>query len=301
MKAFSKKARKGRAAAVALMLVVTVPAAADPATADPDPGPAAPPAMVELTIESSGVRLPGHAYLAAGPGPHPTVLLLHGFPGNERNLDLAQRFRRAGFNSVFFHYRGAWGAEGSYLIGGQQEDVAAVLRQLRANAADLRVDPGRLTLLGHSLGGFTALAAGRREAVACVGAMAPANPALFRQLDADGRVTLEPQISAYADSLFMLAGFDAGVMRAELAAAPAAEVDTRVFGPGLVGKSVMLVGGERDQATPLDTVFRPIAERFAAVPGLALRSVVLDDDHGFSGSRIRLGQLLLDWLRDDCS
>jgi pimeloyl-ACP methyl ester carboxylesterase len=263
--------------------------------------PAPPPAIVELTIDSSGERLPGHAYLAAGPGPHPTVLLLHGFPGNERNLDLAQRFRRAGFNSVFFHYRGAWGAEGSYSIGGQQEDVAAVLRHLRANAADLRVDPGRLTLLGHSLGGFTALAAGRREAVACVGAMAPANPALFRQLDADGRVTLEPQVSAYADSLFMLAGFDAGVMRAELAAAPAADVDTRVFGPGLVGKSVMLVGGDRDQATPLDTVFRPIAERFAAVPGLALRSVVLDDDHGFSGSRIRLGQLLLDWLRDDCS
>ena len=287
-------------AAPLLTLATVVCGAPGPAASDPPPEqPLA--AVVELTIESSGERLPGHAYLAAGPGPHPTVVLLHGFPGNERNLDLAQRFRRAGFNSVFFHYRGAWGAEGSYSIGGQQEDVAAVLRHLRARAGELRVDPERLTLLGHSLGGFTALAAGRREAVACVGAMAPANPALYRAVATDGRVTLEPRISAYADSLFMLAGFDAGVMRAELAAAPAGEVDTRTFGPGLVGRSVMLVGGERDQATPLDSVFRPIAERYAAVPGLALRSVVLDDDHSFSGSRLRLGRLLLEWLEADCS
>ena len=287
-------------AALLLSLATAVSGAADTPASDP-PRAQPPAAMVELTFDSSGERLPAHAYLAAGPGPHPTVLLLHGFPGNERNLDLAQRFRRAGFNSVFFHYRGAWGAEGNYSIGGQQEDVAAVLRQLRARAGELRVDPERLTLLGHSLGGYTALAAGRREAVACVGAMAPANPSLYRVIDTDGRVALEPRISAYADSLFMLAGFDAGVMRAELAAAPAGEVDTRVFGPGLVGKSVMLVGGERDEATPLDSVFRPIAQRFAAVPGLALRSVVLDDDHSFSGSRVRLGRLLLEWLEADCS
>ncbi|MHA7816608.1 MAG: alpha/beta hydrolase family protein [Pseudohaliea sp.] len=290
--------------ATALLLLLPAAhamAAEDPVATDPAPALRPPPAIVELTIDSQGERLPGHAYLAAGPGPHPTVLLLHGFPGNERNFDLAQRFRRAGFNSVFFHYRGAWGAEGNYSIGGQQEDVAAVLRHLRTRAAELRVDPERLTLLGHSLGGFTALAAGRREAVVCVGAMAPANPALYRSLDADGRMALEPRVAAYADSLFMLAGFDAGVMRAELAAAPAAAVDPRVFGPALVGRSIMLVGAERDQATPLDSVFRPIAERYAAVPGLALRSVVLDDDHSFSGSRGRLGRLLLAWLREDCS
>jgi hypothetical protein len=28
-------------------------------------------------------------YIASGAGPHPTVLMLHGFPGNEKNLDLA--------------------------------------------------------------------------------------------------------------------------------------------------------------------------------------------------------------------
>ena len=68
-----------------------------------------PPRIEELTIKSHGMRMPGLAYLAAGNGPHPTVLLLHGYPGNEKNLDVAQALRRLGWNVVFFHYRGAWG------------------------------------------------------------------------------------------------------------------------------------------------------------------------------------------------
>ena len=33
-----------------------------------------------------------------GLGPHPVVIMLHGFPGNEKNLDLAQSIRRAGWD-----------------------------------------------------------------------------------------------------------------------------------------------------------------------------------------------------------
>ena len=43
-----------------------------------------PASVVELTITSDKSRMPGIAYLAAGSGPHPTVLLLHGYPGNEK-------------------------------------------------------------------------------------------------------------------------------------------------------------------------------------------------------------------------
>jgi uncharacterized protein len=46
--------------------------------------------MGELGILSHGARINGLMYLAAGSGPHPIVIFLHGYPGNERNLDLAQ-------------------------------------------------------------------------------------------------------------------------------------------------------------------------------------------------------------------
>src|SRR5690606_13427077 len=112
-----------------------------------------------FTIESDGDRLLGCIYVADGPGPHPTVLLLHGLPGNERHFDLAHALRRAGFNVALFHYRGAWGSEGTFSIANAAADVPAALAFLRRPevAAAYRVDPARVVPVGHSMGGFVAL------------------------------------------------------------------------------------------------------------------------------------------------
>ncbi len=147
--------------AASLSALMLVAACANTPTMAGDPAPAFdtdfPPALVELNFESHGDRLNGHAYLADGPGPHPTVVLLHGFPGNERNLDLAQDLRHDGFNVLFFHYRGAWGSEGTYSFTHVIEDVAAATDYLRANAEALRTNPDKLILVGHSMGGHGAL------------------------------------------------------------------------------------------------------------------------------------------------
>src|SRR5665213_1824794 len=64
--------------------------------ADPAPDAAHPARSEVLHIASHGVEINGLAYLVAGAGVHPTVVLFHGLPGNEKNLDLAQAIRRAG-------------------------------------------------------------------------------------------------------------------------------------------------------------------------------------------------------------
>jgi pimeloyl-ACP methyl ester carboxylesterase len=272
------------------------------AAEDPLPHPDFPPAIAELSIDSGGHRLPGLIYLANGPGPHPTVLLLHGFPGNEKNLDIAQDLRRIGFNVLFFHYRGAWGAEGSYSIRTLDDDVLAVLDFLRqdANADSYRVDRERLSLLGHSLGGYTALAAGRRDReVQCVAAMAPANPGAWMMSvhsgDRNGR-----RLLGYADSLFMLRDFDGEALKAQLRDATMEELDTRLFGAGLAGKSVLLVVGEQDRVTPAAQMFHPVVEAYAEVPGLRLSQRVISGDHSFSWSRIALSRLLQEWFAAHC-
>ena len=68
----------------------------------------APAGMTELTIPSGNSKLAGFIYKANGAQKHPTLLLLHGFPGNERNLDLAQVVRAHGWNVIYFDYRGSW-------------------------------------------------------------------------------------------------------------------------------------------------------------------------------------------------
>ena len=63
---------------------------------DPRPDTAWPAQTLAQAIPSHGVNLNAVLYTAAGAGRHPTILLLHGLPGNEQNLDLAQSIRRAG-------------------------------------------------------------------------------------------------------------------------------------------------------------------------------------------------------------
>ena len=112
-----------------------------------------------LHIPSNGVAINGIAYVPAGPGPHPTALLLHGMPGNEKNLDLAQAMRRAGWLVVAFNYRGSWGSPGAFHFAQTFEDTDAVLAWLRTPEVSykLGVDPKRLVIVGHSMGGWISL------------------------------------------------------------------------------------------------------------------------------------------------
>lgn len=54
------------------------------------------PDMHGILIPGKRGRILSVLYTAGGEGTHPTVILLHGIPGCERNLDLAQAVRRAG-------------------------------------------------------------------------------------------------------------------------------------------------------------------------------------------------------------
>src|SRR5215207_2923672 len=149
---------------------------ADPVTTDPvQVDTAFPPRAEELAFQSKGSRLNGFLYLAGGKGPHPTVILLHGFPGNERNGDLAQAFRRAGMNAFVFSYRGAWGSGGTFSFSHALEDVASALDFVRSDSsvAAFGIDPRRVTLLGHSMGGWLALMGGAAagSSVACTVAL----------------------------------------------------------------------------------------------------------------------------------
>ena len=118
-----------------------------------------PAGMDTFQIPSHGSLLNALVYVAAGEGPHPAVVLLHGFPGNERNLDLAQDIRHAGWDGLVIHYRGSWGTPGDFSFSHGIEDTAAAVAYLRQPeyAKRLRLDPAKIVLIGHSMGGFMAV------------------------------------------------------------------------------------------------------------------------------------------------
>jgi pimeloyl-ACP methyl ester carboxylesterase len=147
-------------------------------TADPPVDKAHPAAMLSFQIPCHGKPMNAIAYLAAGAGPHPVVIVLHGFPGNEKNLDIAQAIRRAGWNALYFNYRGSWGTPGVFSFASAIEDTQTAIAYLRdpANATKLHIDPKRIALVGHSMGGFMAAYAGSHDsAILGTGLISAAN------------------------------------------------------------------------------------------------------------------------------
>lgn len=268
----------------------------DPVSMDPpEPDVTYPPVLHELLIPSNDVMLTGLMLGANGKGPHPTVVLLHGFPGNEKNLDLAQSLRRAGYNVLFFHYRGAWGSQGDYTIDGQVNDVAAVSDYLHLNADTLHVDTKQLSIVGHSLGGFTALrATSRDKEIQCVVGLAAFNFEDYASYSEEQKQAW----SGYADILFMLNNLTGAKMLAEMQANSEA-FDVRNLASSFEGRSVLLIVGSEDTAVPPSTQSQIVAA-YEKVPDINLKAEVIPGDHSFSVSRIRMQRMVIDWMNGNC-
>ncbi|ADI09293.1 putative lipoprotein [Streptomyces bingchenggensis BCW-1] len=250
-----------------------------------------------LRFTSGGETLQGILHIPAGPGPHPIVVVLHGFPGNERNFDLAQALRRAGYAALVFHYRGSWGMGGTWSWGHVLEDAAQVTAAIRTDeiAGAHRLDPRRLALVGHSLGGFTALmtAAGDPTigAVASVsgfnfGAVAPTftDPAVRRGY-----------VEAFEEELLPLRGTSGEALVAEMEAAGDAWSLARLA-PRLADRPVLLVGTSRDTATPHEIHHEPLVKAYEAHPVPRLEHHVFPSDHALSDHRVALARTVIDFL-----
>ncbi len=260
--------------------------------ADPPADKAFPASLEAVRIPTAGLLINGVLYLASGKGPHPTLLLLHGFPGNEQNLDLAQAARRAGWNVLTFHYRGSWGSPGTFSFTHSAEDSAAALAFLRdpTNVARFRIDPGKIAVAGHSMGGMMAarvLADDPRllgaflidpADLAAIGRAAhdPAFLAKFKASEVDGDM---PPLNAE----------EGDVLKEWLAADP--KFDLTVTIGALKARRLAIYSATRGLGD-----FHAADVLAARKAGVALIETVIPTDHSFSDHRIWLASALLEWL-----
>ncbi len=96
-------------------------------------------------------------------GPRPCVLVHHGFPGGNRNDDIAHALCRIGCVVLVAHHRGAWGTPGKYLVSNCIEDIKKLAEYVCSDAfvKEYHVDPENVYLFGHSMGGNNVLNAGK--------------------------------------------------------------------------------------------------------------------------------------------
>jgi len=278
-------------AMLALTIAAPLAARTNPAVFTDPPRDAANPAkMAVIHIPSGGLEINGVVYVPAGAGPHPVFVIAHGLPGNEKNLDLAQAVRRAGWTVVTFNYRGSWGSPGEYRFANDLEDVDAVLAFVRdpKNAAMLRADPKRIVLAGHSLGGWaTGLTAAHDKRL--LGAIMISTGNI-------GRYASAPRDQAVAglrdNGTEALAGTTPEIMADEIIAA-GPRFDVVSAAPRLVGTRLFVMTSDDGGAPMSDALVAAIR----AKGGRSVSTLHVATDHGWSDARVRLASEIIDWLQ----
>ena len=239
--------------------------------------------MESIIIDSHGSKLNGLIYIAPGSGPHPTAILLHGFPGNERNLDLAQAIRRAGWNAVYFNYRGSWGSEGDYLLQNAVEDTQVIIEYLHSDKAkDYRIDPETIALIGHSMGGAYAFAAAIQDSsVKYIASLAGINLGAICRLIQNNPIAFENIKTRLENVAGPLVGFNGKSFLNDLIANQD-QYDVKTNAKVLASKNVLIVGALRDETANPNIHYWPIFQALQAENANQLTHEVFDDDHSFS-------------------
>ena len=254
---------------------------------DPPADAAHPAKMTVLHIPSHGVLINGIAYQPPGAGVHPTLIICHGLPGNEKNLDLAQAVRRAGWNAITFNYRGSWGSPGVYRFAQNLEDADAVLAYLRDPAhASLAIDPQRIAIAGHSMGGWVVAHTAAHDH-ALIGAILISAGDMGRL----GEESRDRLVADMADNMEGLSGVTAQSMADEDRA------NAKVFhmenaAAGLTQIPLLVLTSDDGLAPDSDALVHAIE----AKGGHKITVIHAATDHGWSDHRIALESAILTWL-----
>lgn len=255
---------------------------------DPPADAAHPAKMTVLHIPTRDVLINGVIYQPSGAGPHPTLIICHGLPGNEKNLDLAQAVRRAGWNAVTFNYRGSWGSPGVFRFAQTWEDADAVLAYLRdaATATRLGIDTRRIALAGHSMGGWVVAHTASRDH-GLIGAVLISAADMGRA----GELPREKAVPLMADDMESLAGVTAESMAAELKE-HSKEFRMENAATGLAHTQLLAITSDDGLSPDADALVKAIE----ATGGHNVTVMHMASDHSYSDHRIALESAVITWL-----
>jgi len=261
--------------------------------ADPPRDAAHPADMAAFTLPTGGVRVNALMYLASGDQPHPTMLFLHGFPGNETNIDLMQAVRRAGWNVLKINYRGSWGSPGKFSFANARADGEAAVAFLNdpANVAKYRIDPKRIVVAGHSMGGFMAADASAADPRVAGTVLIDAWDIGKEKAGVTSLAARKAAIEGMRPDTVPLAGTSPELLVKEIET-DAAKLDLEALSARIADRPLLLIGAEHAGAPTT----RKLAAAARQAQAKALTETYMDTDHSFSDSRIALSGEVIRWL-----
>ena len=259
---------------------------------------------IKIYFSSGDNLLQGRFHQAAGDTHLPTLILLHGSPGNEEDvLGLGAMISSAGYQVLTFNYSGTQKSEGLSSFDTTQQDIEAAYNYLRDNRNELKVDTNRLILGGWSYGGGMALTyAANHPDVNEVFSISGTDHGEFMQeywRDDDYREMVDEIFAQMQqpDSPWRLAP---GATPAEVqpGSVDLSPYDLRLAAPRLADRRILLIGGWDDVNVKIDNHILPLYRSLRAAGADDVTMVAFQDDHGFATVRRELANVILEWMAD---
>lgn len=252
------------------------------------------PEIFELNIVSGGCHLYGYLLTPDKriKGPHPTLIMSHGFPGYTTNNDLEYAFMRMGCVVIHMNHRGAWGSEGEYLFTNLKEDLIAITKWAHnaAIADQYNIDVDNIFLVGHSMGGQTVLNAAKElPFIKGVAAMAAYDiGAAFRyKMEKDLFLMIETEGQCLKMSSASDVYENALINQQELSVLNRYEE--------LASRNVLLVEASLDTIAPPDKMLKPLANKLEELGANVLYESIAGN-HSFVGQRMKLTKIVGNWI-----
>jgi fermentation-respiration switch protein FrsA (DUF1100 family) len=259
-------------------------------------------AETEVTVGGADWPLPGTLTMPNGPGPFAAVVLVHGSGPNDRDesigpnkifKDLALGLASRGIAVLRYDKRSkVFGARLAAVKNATVKDevVDDALSAVALVRKTPKIDPARIIVIGHSLGGMLIPRIGAADAriaglISMAGATRQLEYAMLEQTQylaaADGRVT--PDEQAVIDSMQALVKRVAALTPADTAdpkpiqGAPASYwLDLRGYDPATAAKSltqpILILQGERDYQVTMADDFAKWKAALGSKPGVTFHT-----------------------------
>ena len=239
-----------------------------------------------VSFQSEGVSLLGRLYRPASEGRYPAVALCHGYPGDTKNMDLAEELALNGIVTLVFYYQGAWGSKGAYRFSKLEPSTRDAVSYLRTQIC---VDSDRVGLVSHSMGALPLVKRLSLDPTIKTGVLMSPVSDISLWTRGDAMETVIPHFIESAKG--KLEGMTADQLRVDLR--DVTETGNPIDLIGTVKAPMLIVVGTDDDVTPpelckmlYDKAREP--KKWVIIEGA---------DHGYSEHRVHLIRVVLDWLK----
>lgn len=251
----------------------------------------------DVDLTSCGSDLLSIMYMPQGEGPHPTAILLHGFPGYDDPLDIAQALRRCGMNVLRIHYRGSWGVDGTFSFANCMEDVKAAIDYVTREdiVKAFNIDTENIFLIGHSMGGFMTLTCCDDERIKAAVGISPYDFGLIGKVSHFDEEEKQEAFEMYETCTKPLNNTNAEILMKECM-----DNGDKWNLPGkaevLANKKILIIASDKDAVSKKYLHHDMLSKEIKKYGKGNFTEVIASSDHSYSNKRVWVAEQVAEYL-----